>query len=138
MDSIYFFEREKLPIFTDMKIITKLLKTDQFFKHNKSEISRFFTKCQDRESRAIYIKDTYNDEFTVFTDENGIVYGYKTYIEGLLIWLGNFMTRSAEVFYTWDEVQNIYSDLINDKDFLDKTVPNEQEFEQISFFDLVT
>ena len=131
MDSIFLYKREKLPIFTDMEIITKVLKTDQFFKHKKSEISKFFKKCQDEESRTMYIKDTYNEDFTTLTNDNGIVYGYKTYVEGLLIWSGNYMTRSAEVFYTWDEIQNVYSDLINSTDFLDK---NEQECEQISFF----
>ncbi len=132
MDSIYFYEREKLPVLTDTEIITKVLKTDQFFKHKKSEISSFFKKHQDQKDRADYVKETYNEEYTIFTSDNGTVYGYKTYIEGLLIWLGNFMTHSTEVFYTWSEVQNMYSNLIDSDSFLDK---NEQEYEQISFFD---
>ena len=79
----------------DTHIIASALKKDQFFSHTKSEIAIFFKKNRDSESRINFLKSTYNNEFTQFTDDNGTVYGYKTYLAGLQIWQGNFMTKTC-------------------------------------------
>ena len=119
----------------DTHIIASALKKDQFFSHTKSEIAIFFKKNRDSESRINFLKSTYNNEFTQFTDDNGTVYGYKTYLAGLQIWQGNFMTKKADVFLTWNEVQNLYSDFIKN-DELNTEESKEQDYEQITFFDL--
>ena len=125
-----------VPLLTDKNIIINALKSDRFFYYKVNEIADFFTKNHDCESQVDFLKNTYNDEYTWFFDENDIMCGYKRHLDGLLVMKGSYRKAEtkAAAFVEWGEIRSLYIDLINNNEL--RTEVQKAEYEQISFFDL--
>ena len=74
------------------------------------------------------IKKIINPEFTEIL-LNGIRYGYKTCCDGLLVWLGSFLTRTKQIIISWEDAHRLLSEMS-----LEDTVKDGQ---QLSFFDFI-
>ncbi|SDA31045.1 Adenine-specific DNA methylase, N12 class [Ruminococcus sp. YE71] len=103
----------EVPVITDENIIYEILKHDQFFNNTAADIHEFFSAEHSTEERITFLKETINDDFSqIFLGDGDNVYGYKTYDWGIVLWEGNYLTRTKEVDLPWGEVAEIYSFMV--------------------------
>ena len=143
-------ETSELPPFLNEKYIAEILTNDRFFKIKCDKVAEFFENTPDVEKRAEFMKKVFNSDYTEI-DFDGARLGYKADKSGVLMWEGNFLSRTSEAVFSWDLVQSLTADLIENGKYLDKIIPDEpvfaepeqQEFpepepvpqvEQLSFF----
>ena len=143
-------ETSELPPFLNEKYIAEILTNDRFFKIKRDKVAEFFENTPDIEKRAEFMKKVFNSDYTEL-DFGNTRLGYKADKSGVLMWEGNFLSRTSEAVFSWDLVQSLTADLIEKGKYLDKETPDEpvfakpeqQEFpepepvpqiEQLSFF----
>ncbi len=147
-------ETSELPPFLNEKYIAEILTNDRFFKIKRDKIAEFFENTPDVEKRAEFMKRVFNSDYTEL-DFDDTRLGYKADKSGVLMWEGNFLSRTSEAFFSWDLVQSLTAELIENGKYLDKkisendlsesvfTEPEAKEFpepepvqqvEQLSFF----
>lgn len=143
-------ETSELPPFLNEKYIAEILTNDRFFKIKRDKIAEFFENTPDVEKRAEFMKKVFNADYTEL-DFDDTRLGYKADKSGVLMWEGNFLSRTSEAVFSWDLVQSLTSDLIEKGKYLDKETPDEpvfaepeanefpepepvQQVEQLSFF----
>ena len=124
--------------------IDGILKHDNFFKIKRGEIAEYFLSESDGKNRAEFIKSVFNNDYTEF-DVNGVRCGYKAWDDGLEIWMGNYLTKSADARVSWESAAHRIGELIERHEYLldDKTFDIEPEVEgqggydssQITLFD---
>ncbi|MBQ8040606.1 MAG: hypothetical protein IJ274_12225, partial [Lachnospiraceae bacterium] len=85
-----------------------ILSSDQFLTHSNEEISAvLLDDTADFDVKKEYLISAYDEYFCSLLypyDENIEYVGYKKQEAGLYMWEGNFMSRTADTFYSWDEV----------------------------------
>ena len=96
------------------------------------------------------MKKAFNYDYTEL-DYGDTRLGYKADESGVLMWEGNFLSRTSEALFSWDLIQSLTADLIEKGEYLDNEItdepvfaePEQQEFpdpepvpqvEQLSFF----
>jgi len=143
-------ETSDLPPFINKKYIAEILTNDRFFKIKRDKVADFFEKTPDVEKRAEFMKKVFNADYTEL-DFGDTRLGYKADKSGVLMWEGNFLSRTSEAVFSWDLVQSLTAELIEKGEYLDKEItdepvfaePEQQEFpapepvqqvEQLSFF----
>lgn len=112
-------DTSSLPPLTDENLIFGIIKSDRFLKDKREKIVAFFADNQDYDKRTEYIKSIYNKDYTELYVGNTRV-GYKANENGLMVWEGNFLSRTKESGFSWDLVQSFTADLIERGEYLDK------------------
>jgi len=115
-------EISKLPPFLNEKYIAEILTNDRFFKIKRDKIAEFFENTPDTEKRAEFMKKVFNSDYTEL-DFGNTRLGYKADKSGVLMWEGNFLSRTSEAVFSWDLVQSLTAELIENGKYLDKKIP---------------
>lgn len=129
--------------------IKSVLLYDRYLKHSKNEITGFFLSAADVQSKAEYLRDSYNNDYTeIIIGENR--YGYHNEINGLELWKGpTYFNMTADMHLSWENVAGIIDDMITaheylsadeldreQADYVDIEPQKEENDEQLSFFDM--
>lgn len=128
--------------------IKSVLLYERYLKHSKNEITGFFLSAADIQSKAEYLRDSYNNDYTeIIIGDNR--YGYHNEINGLEIWKGpTYFSMTADMHISWDCAADIVNDMINsheylsadelDKqaDYVDIEPQKEENDEQLTFFEM--
>lgn len=115
-------ETSELPPFLNEKYIAKILTNDRFFKIKRDKVAEFFENTPDTEKRTEFMKKVFNSDYTEL-DFDDTRLGYKADKSGVLMWEGNFLSRTSEAVFSWDLVQTLTADLIENGEYLDKKIP---------------
>lgn len=119
-ESISKAEKEQCPAF-NADLLADALRYDGMMHTKKPDIEAYFTEHMDSEKRANFLKAAYNTEFSLFdagTPEQRI--GYHKEEQGLYLWEGNFLSHTAGTLYTWNELQEKVTDLLDMDAYLEK------------------
>ena len=120
-------ETSDLPLFLNEKYIAEILTNDRFFKIKRDKVAEFFENTPDTEKRAEFMKKVFNSDYTEL-DFGDTRLGYKADKSGVLMWEGNFLSRTSESVFSWNLVQSLTADLIEKGKYLDKEIPDEPVF----------
>ncbi len=131
-------DSHELPGFFTEDIVRGMLCYDNFLKNKRPAIAGMFLAETDREKRTEYIKHSYNKDYTEINLGVHRV-GYKTYDDGLVLWQGNYLTRSVEIKLSWDLVQELISSYIKENVYLlpGEEIPQQESkesYQQLSLF----
>lgn len=129
--------------------IKSVLLHDRWLKHSKNEITGFFLSAADIQSKAEYLRDSYNNDYTeIIIGDNR--YGYHNEINGLEIWKGpTYFSMTADMHLSWTDVAGIIDDMIKaheylsadeldreQTDYVDIEPQKEENDEQLTFFEM--
>ena len=104
-------ESAALPAFLDTHLIEANLLDDGGRKHKRQEIFRYFQAHKSLVERTEFLKNSYNDIWVeVLTD--GVRTGYHAEQDGLLMWEGSYLSRTAESVFSWGVVTEMTESLI--------------------------
>lgn len=125
-----------LPEISDPNSLIQILRHDGYLRRSKKEIVSFLRSDASKEEKVEYVKKAYPPLlFAEFYKEGTEEHlGYRADEEGLLAYIGNFPSRSAEMRMGWEFVTGLINALIKDKNYLDE--PLVQESKQLSIFDV--
>lgn len=110
---------------------------DDDLKYNKQQIEMFFSAHTDTKDRADYVKAAYPDRYTEILSE-GVRIGYKPREDGLLMWEGAYLSRTAESVFSWELIAQWTARLIEKKEyFIHTELPalKTEQSQQLSLFD---
>lgn len=126
-----------------------ILRYDRWLKHSQNEITGFFLSAADIQSKAEYLRDSYNNDYTeiIIGEER---YGYHNEINGLEIWKGpTYFSMTADMHLSWTDVAGIIDDMITaheylsadeldreQTDYVDIEPQKEENDEQLTFFEM--
>ncbi len=130
-------DSQKLPNFS-LDLVEGLLCYDEQLTKRRFDIQLYFQEHEDYEERTEYIKNCYQkDVYTLFDVDNRRV-GYKAQENGLWIWEGEFLSRSAESVFSWAVVQKLIADMIERGVYYNHHpyVELPAESQQLSLFDM--
>jgi len=132
---------QELPAFLDENFIKGIItnKSDDLV-YKKSQIELFFSLHNDVLERAEYLKSAYQESYTEIY-VTGKRVGYKPEEDGLLMWEGSYLSRSAESVFSWGVVAEFTAQLIEKKEYAintDTKIPRSQSSQQLSLFDMPT
>lgn len=118
------FFLSKLELLNDNEIIQDILRHDQFFLKKKEDIQSFFANNMDPNDRLEYVKTIFNNDYSemLLNNDEDNRYGYKQEDQGLHIWKGSYLSRTMETHLTWDTIQSIYAEMVEDNILLDTVV----------------
>ena len=126
---------DTLPQIEDPEELIQILRHGDYLRHSKEEIVSFLSSNKNEAEKADYVKSAYPPllfaEFYKQGTEEHL--GYRADDDGLLLYLGNFPSRSAEMRMDWAFVTQLIEALISDENYLDQ--PEVKEGLQISLFD---
>ncbi len=120
-------ETSDLPPFLNEKYIAEILTNDRFFKIKRDKVAEFFENTPNIEKRAEFMKKVFNADYTEIDFENTRL-GYKADKSGVLMWEGNFLSRTSESVFSWNLVQSLTAELIEKGKYLDKEITDEPVF----------
>lgn len=125
-----------LPEISDPNSLIQILRHGGYLRRSKKEIVSFLRSDASKEEKVEYVKKAYPPLlFAEFYKEGTEEHlGYRADEEGLLAYIGNFPSRSAEMRMGWEFVTGLIDALIKDKNYLDE--PPVQESKQMSIFDV--
>lgn len=102
---------DELPAFLDMHLIKANLLDDGGRKHKRQEIFEYFQAHKSLAERTEFLKNCYNDIWVeVLTD--GVRTGYHAEKDGLLMWEGNYLSRTSESVFSWSVITEMTEGLI--------------------------
>lgn len=114
-------EDNTLPPF-DLSDLPTLLREDVSLQHTKEEIQQFFNEHGDDEERAIFLESCYDDTLVqTFRKPERYDFsyiGYKKKDHGLEVWSGNYLDQKSLSYFTFFELQNEVSKLIESGEYL--------------------
>lgn len=127
----------KLPDFS-FDLVEELLCYDEQLTKRRFDIQLYFQEHEDDAERTEYIKSCYQkDIYTLFDVDNQRV-GYKAQEDGLWVWEGEFLSRSAQSVFSWAVVQELIADMIQRGVYYNHhpfgKLPTENQ--QLSLFDM--
>ena len=85
--------------------------------HNKDEITAFFASHADVAERMEFLRDSFEEMVYNGILLDGEMYGYQARPVGLLMWEGNYLTRTAESQFSWSLVHDFVEQLIERSEF---------------------
>ena len=125
-----------LPEISDPESLIQILRHGDHLRQSKENIVSFLTSDASETEKAEYVKKAYPPllfaEFYKQGTENHL--GYRADDKGLLLYAGNYPSRTEETLMEWDFVTKLIEALISDGNYLD-TPPVKQE-QQMSLFDM--
>ena len=103
----------ELPAFLDEHLIEAILLDDGGRKHTRQEIFAYFQANRDIATRTEFLKNSYNDIWVeVLAGADKIRVGYHAEEDGLLMWEGSYLSRTAESVFSWGVVTEMTEGLI--------------------------
>lgn len=103
----------ELPAFLDEHLIEAILLDDGGRKHTRQEIFAFFQTNRDIATRTKFLKSSYNDIWVeVLAGADKVRVGYHAEKDGLLMWEGSYLSRTAESVFSWGVVTEMTENLI--------------------------
>ena len=103
----------ELPAFLDEHLIEAILLDDGGRKHTRQEIFAFFQTNRDIATRTEFLKNSYNDIWVeVLAGADKVRVGYHAEEDGLLMWEGSYLSRTAESVFSWGVVTEMTESLI--------------------------
>ena len=111
-------ESDKLPAFLSEEKIFVLLKKANYTRgHNKDEISAYFAAHISEDERDAFVKEAFEQKVYNGIPVDGVMCGYQAQPEGLLMWEGNYLTRTSESRFSWALVEGFIERLIERGEF---------------------
>ena len=102
-----------LPAFLDEHLIEAILLDDGGRKHTRQEIFVYFQDTRDITARTEFLKNSYNDIWVeVLAGADKVRVGYHAEKDGLLMWEGSYLSRTAESVFSWGVVTEMTENLI--------------------------
>ena len=103
----------ELPAFLDAHLIEAILLDDGGRKHTRQEIFAYFQANRDITTRTAFLKNSYNDIWVeVLAGADKVRVGYHAEKDGLLMWEGSYLSRTAESVFSWGVVTEMTENLI--------------------------
>ena len=103
----------ELPAFLDAHLIEAILLDDGGRKHTRQEIFAYFQGTRDIATRTEFLKNSYNDIWVeVLAGTDKVRVGYHAEKDGLLMWEGSYLSRTAESVFSWGVVTEMTENLI--------------------------
>ena len=103
----------ELPAFLDEHLIEAILLDDGGRKHTRQEIFAYFQANRDITARTEFLKNSYNDIWVeVLAGTDKVRVGYHAQQDGLLMWEGSYLSRTAESVFSWGVVTEMTENLI--------------------------
>ena len=103
----------ELPAFLDEHLIEEILLDDGGRKHTRQEIFAYFQANRDIATRTEFLKNSYNDIWVeVLAGTDKVRVGYHAEKDGLLMWEGSYLSRTAESVFSWGVVTEMTENLI--------------------------
>ena len=103
----------ELPAFLDEHLIEAILLDDGGRKHTRQEIFAHFQTNRDIATRTAFLKNSYNDIWVeVLAGTDKVRVGYHAEEDGLLMWEGSYLSRTAESVFSWGVVTEMTENLI--------------------------
>ena len=111
-------ESDQLPAFLSEEKIFGLLKNATYTRsHNKDDISAYFAAHNSEDERDAFIKEAFEKMVYTGVLVDGVMCGYQAQPEGLLMWEGNYLTRTSESRFSWSAVKGFIEQLIERGEF---------------------
>ena len=103
----------ELPAFLDTYLIEAILLDDGGRKHTRQEIFAYFQDTRDITACTEFLKSSYNDIWVeVLAGADKVRVGYHAEKDGLLMWEGSYLSRTAESVFSWGVVTEMTENLI--------------------------
>ena len=103
----------ELPAFLDAHLIKAILLDDGGRKHTRQEIFAYFQTNRDIATRTKFLKNSYNDIWVeVLASADKVRVGYHAEEDGLLMWEGSYLSRTAESVFSWGVLTEMTESLI--------------------------
>ena len=117
------------------ELLPSLLKADTTSRASNAEILSFFSKTPLLIDRLRYIRESYKVVFTELLLEDDTRVGFYKESNGLLVWQGSYLTRSAESHLSWHSVTAAISALVDNHELIAAIDPKKDvnQDEQLSF-----
>ena len=117
------------------ELLPSLLKADTTSRASNAEILSFFSKTPLLIDRLRYIRESYKVVFTELLLEDDTRVGFYKESNGLLVWQGSYLTRSAESHLSWHSVTAAISALVDNHELIAAIDPKKavNQDEQLSF-----
>lgn len=97
-------------VVTDEKV-NQILTNTPHLRVPNTEIKEYFENEKDKNKRVEFLKSNFNIDYTEITI-NDEKYGYKAFVNGLLLWKGSFLSRDTESFISWEDLIDNYEAMI--------------------------
>ena len=116
-------------------LLPSLLKADTTSRASNVDILSFFSKTPLLIDRLRYIRESYKVVFTELLLEDDTRVGFYKESNGLLVWQGSYLTRSAESHLSWHSVTAAISALVDNHELIAAIDPKKavSQDEQLSF-----
>ena len=117
------------------ELLPPLLKADTTSRASNADILSFFSKTPLLIDRLRYIRESYKVVFTELLLEDDTRVGFYKESNGLLVWRGSYLTRSAESHLSWHGVTAAISALVDNNELIAAIDPKKavSQDEQLSF-----
>ena len=117
------------------ELLSSLLKADTTSRASNADIISFFSKTPLLIDRLRYIRESYKVVFTELLLEDDTRVGFYKESNGLLVWQGSYLTRSAESHLSWHSVTAVISALVDNHELIAAIDPKKavSQDEQLSF-----
>ena len=117
------------------ELLPPLLKADTTSRASNADILSFFSKTPLLIDRLRYIRESYKVVFTELLLEDDTRVGFYKESNGLLVWQGSYLTRSAESHLSWHSVTAAISALVDNHELIAAIDPKKavNQDEQLSF-----
>lgn len=127
----------ELPPFLSEPLIEAIILDDQGRRKSRQEINQFFRNTKDTQEKIEYMKNAYSDTFVeLLIDKERI--GYRKQPDGLLMWEGNYLSRTSESVFSWGVVTEFFEGYMekgrHSLAFGAETMPNQAE--QLNLFSM--
>ena len=117
-------ESGKLPAFLSEKHIFALLQKASYIKlHQKRDIAEYFSAHSEYDERTLFVRDAFERDVFNGVLLDGDMYGYRAQADGMLMWEGNYLTRTAESLFSWSVIQELIGQLIERGEFVESYQP---------------
>jgi len=80
----------------------ELLRTCDVLRDHRIEIAAFFADHQDRKERGEFVRSFFNNTFIEHILSDGQRVGYRAYADMLHLWRGSYLSRTHEVYQSWE------------------------------------
>ena len=117
------------------ELLPSLLKADTTSRASNADILSFFSKTPLLIDRLRYIRESYKVVFTELLLDDDTRVGFYKESNGLLVWQGSYLTRSAESHLSWHGVTAAISALVDNHELIAAIDPKKavSQDEQLSF-----
>lgn len=117
------------------ELLPSLLKADTTSRASNADILSFFSKTPLLIDRLRYIRESYKVVFTELVLDDDTRVGFYKESNGLLVWQGSYLTRSAESHLSWHSVTAAISALVDNHELIAAIDPKKavSQDEQLSF-----